>query len=126
MTMTSVELTTFVLSSFSLVSLFACLPPLSLALEGSTEALEVALEDALTVASKGSQSLHIVLTIVSGNLQKFRDDVSGHDDSPQLALGDVIALLHVDTALHCYLRTPYQDGIYHSHSENVYSGSTLC
>ena len=88
--------------------------------------MEVALEDALTVASKGSQSLHIVLTIVSGNLQKFRDDVSGHDDSPQLALGDVIALLHVATALHCYLRTPYQDGIYHSHSENVYSGSTLC
>ena len=67
----------------------------------------MALEDGLTVASKGSQSLHIVLTIVSGNLQKFRDDVSGYDDSPQLALGDVIALLHVATALHCYLRTPF-------------------
>ena len=64
----------------------------------------MALEDGLTVASKGSQSLHIVLTIVSGNLQKFRDGVSGYDDSPQLALGDVIALLHVATALHCYLR----------------------
>ena len=61
----------------------------------------MALEDGLTVASKGSQSLHIFLTIVSGNLQKFRDDVSGYDNSPQLALWlrDGIALLHVDTEL---------------------------
>ena len=42
------------------------------------------------------RKIHIV-----GHLQKFRDDVSGYDDSPQLALwlGDGIALLHVDTEL---------------------------
>ena len=65
----------------------------------------MALEDGLAVASKGSQSLHIVLTIVSGNLQKFRDDVSGYDDSPQLALGDVIALLHAP-CYHCTAMLP--------------------
>ena len=53
------------------------------------------------LSSKGFQSLHIVPTIVSGNLQKFRDDVSVYHCHCSVTSGHLV-----------------QDGIYESQSEN--------